>query len=90
MTDLLIRDIEPETRAELEARAHRHGRSLSAEARSVLRAGMSVPEPEEGLGTRISRRFAKVGFTKEEHSDFEAALQRLRGQPQRPPPDFSE
>lgn len=90
MTDILVRDLDAQTKAQLQARAKRNGRSVSAEARSLLRAGVAAPEPKEGLGTQIAKRFAEAGFTDDEHRDLEVSLRELRNRPRRPPPDFSE
>lgn len=51
MTDLRIHDIDPTLKSELEKRARVHGRSLSDEAKAVLRRGLEVPEPDRKLGT---------------------------------------
>jgi hypothetical protein len=45
MTDLLIRNVDPQLKRELEQRARAHGRTLSDEAKEVLRRGLGTPEP---------------------------------------------
>ncbi len=51
MPDLLIRNIEPQLKRQIEARARKHRQSLSAEAKSLIRRGLSVSKPEKGFGT---------------------------------------
>lgn len=52
MPDLLIRDLDPGLRRQLEERAKAHGRSLSDEAKSLIRRSLAAPT-EAGLGTRL-------------------------------------
>jgi antitoxin FitA len=51
MSDLLIRNLDPKLKREIEKRARAHGRSLSEEAKSVLRKGLNAPEQPAKLGT---------------------------------------
>ncbi len=53
MTDLLIRDIDPKLKRELEKRARSHRRSLSEEAKTILREGTVAEKPKKGLGTLL-------------------------------------
>src|ERR1700754_4058096 len=53
MTDLLIREIDPELKAALKERARAPGRSLSEEAKAMLRRGLAEPASPGGLGTRL-------------------------------------
>jgi antitoxin FitA len=53
MTDLLIRRIPPALRRQIEERAKTNRRSLSEEAKTLIRRGLSASEPSEGLGTRL-------------------------------------
>lgn len=46
-TTLLVRDLDRETKTALQAQAARNGRSMSAEARIVLRDALIV-KPEDG------------------------------------------
>lgn len=87
MADFLIRDLDDETRASLKARAALHGRSASAEARSLLRAALAVPGPEmdEGPGDRWARRFDEVGLTSEEWDIFTNGVEAARHHPWRAP-----
>ena len=52
-TDLLIRKVDPRLKNELKKRARAHGRSLSDEAKAVLRRGMAEEPQQEGMGTRL-------------------------------------
>ena len=52
-TDLLIRKVDPKLKSELRKRARAHGRSLSDEAKVILRRGVAEPPAEGGLGTRL-------------------------------------
>jgi plasmid stability protein len=53
MTNLLVRDIDPELKRLLEERARVHRRSLSDEAKALIRSGIAKQPPELGLGTRL-------------------------------------
>ena len=51
MADLLVRDIDPALKRQIKERARRHGRSLSAEAKALLRGGLAAATPPEKFGT---------------------------------------
>jgi hypothetical protein len=53
MADLLIRNIEPSLKRQLEERARKHGRSLSDEAKTLIRRGVTETDQEAGFGTRL-------------------------------------
>jgi len=53
MADLLVRNIDAKLKRELEKRARTHGRSLSEEAKSILREGTVAEKPKKGLGTLL-------------------------------------
>jgi plasmid stability protein len=53
MADLLIRNIEAELKSLIEQRAHEHRRSLSAEAKALLRKAVSGREVPVKMGTFI-------------------------------------
>jgi len=61
MASLTIRGLDAETHTRLRVAAARHGRSMEAEVRAILRERFAVPEAERGLGTRIHERFAALG-----------------------------
>jgi plasmid stability protein len=50
MTDLLIRNIDPHLRQQLQERARSHGRSLSEEARLLLKKALSEPSDKRKMG----------------------------------------
>jgi plasmid stability protein len=85
MAQLLIRQLDEDTKARLRRRAARHGRSMEAEARDILRQGLQAEAPQaaEGLGTRIARLMAEGGLTAAEHAALDANIQELRRQPAR-------
>jgi plasmid stability protein len=58
---LTIRGLDPETHARLRIQAARHGRSMEAEVRAILRDRLAPPPSERGLGSRIHERFADFG-----------------------------
>jgi antitoxin FitA len=50
MTDLLIRNIEPELKRRIEERARTHGRSLSDETKALIQKGLVAPKPAMKMG----------------------------------------
>jgi plasmid stability protein len=64
MAQLLVRNIENAVKARLQRRARRNGRSMEEEVRDILRAAVNEEEslPTGGLGTEISKIFAKHGL----------------------------
>ena len=63
MAQLLIRKLEDDVKERLRRRALRHGQSVEAEVRDILRdAVKSEAEPRVGLGTRIAARFKHIGL----------------------------
>lgn len=79
MAQLVVRNLDPDVRDRLRQRAVRHGRSMEAEVREILRAAAyrDAPEQSIGLGTRISQRFAGLGLR-------EGELPELGGEVPRP------
>lgn len=61
MATLTIRDLDEGIRASLRVRAARHGRSMEAEVREILRDALTRPEGDVWLGSRIRQRFAAIG-----------------------------
>lgn len=81
MASLTIRNIDDALKSSLRLSAARHGISMEEEVRQILRQVFTRSAPTEGLGSRLSRRFAVLGgidLPVVEHS------------PARQPPDFSE
>lgn len=81
MTDLIIRDLDPQTTAGISARASRNGRSFEAEARSILEqaalgaTALSVIEKTFPAESRLDGR---------EHRVFTAAAEASDGYPHAP------
>lgn len=61
MATLTVRGIDEQTKTRLRVRAARHGRSMEAEARAILRDALPPEQPSGGLGSRIHARFAAAG-----------------------------
>jgi plasmid stability protein len=61
MATLTIRDLDDEIRDQLRVRAARHGRSMEAEVRAILRDALAGRQFSDGLGQRIKQRFAALG-----------------------------
>jgi plasmid stability protein len=82
MAQLVVRNLDQQVKMRLRALASAHGRSMEEEVRVILgAAAAAVPaevEHEEGLGTRIARRFAGQGL--------DEAIDELRGGLVRPAP----
>ncbi len=83
MSDILIRNVRPELKREIEELARAHKRSLSREVEELLeRALIQSKCTERGLGTELSQLVPKEYWT----DDFIQP----RDDTERPPPDFSE
>lgn len=77
MAQILIRQLEDDTKAKLQRLASQHGRSTEEEVREILRnAVRNVDNPPGRLGSRIAARFKGAGLTVD--------IPELRGQPVRP------
>ena len=63
MAQLLIRRLDDDVKERLRRRALRHGQSMEAEVRDILRDALK-PEgpPQTGLGSRIAARFKHIGL----------------------------
>lgn len=63
MAQILIRQLDDDTKAKLQRLARQHGRSTEEEVRDILRnAVRNVDEPPRQLGSRIASRFNRVGL----------------------------
>lgn len=63
MATLMIRDLDDTVKARLRIRAAENGRSMEAEARSLLAAALTGVRPNRGLGSYIHEQFADLGDT---------------------------
>ena len=63
MATLTIRNVDAAVKERLRVRAAQHGRSMEAEARSILSEAVVAErdEPEPNLAEAIRRRFAPLG-----------------------------
>jgi plasmid stability protein len=63
MPTLTIRNVDPELREQLRVRAARHGRSMEAELREILKEALGAEKrrPEPNLAEAIRRRFLPLG-----------------------------
>ena len=77
MAQILVRQIDDDTKSKLQRLARQHGRSTEEEVREILRnAVREVDEPPAKLGSCIAARFSGVGLKQE--------VAELRGHPVRP------
>jgi plasmid stability protein len=53
MADFLIRDMDPQLKRRLQERARTHGRSLSEEAKEIIRDKLSEKADQRKLGTEM-------------------------------------
>ena len=62
MASFTIRNLDDSLKARLRVRAAKHGRTMSDEARDVLRTALaSERQPLRDLATAIQRRFSSLG-----------------------------
>jgi plasmid stability protein len=67
MAQILVRDIEDDVKERLQRRAARHGHSMEAEIRDILRDAVKADtEPAGGLGTEIAALFRGIGLQRGE------------------------
>ena len=64
MGQFTVRNIEVDVKQRLKLRATRHGTSMEAEVRQILRNAVKDDEPTagSGLGSRIAARFSALGL----------------------------
>ncbi|WP_407931911.1 FitA-like ribbon-helix-helix domain-containing protein [Geomonas propionica] len=60
MASITIRNLDNSLKNQLRVRAARHGRSMEAEARSILAETLNPQPVEENLALAIHRRFASL------------------------------
>lgn len=81
MAQLLIRNLEDKTKSRLQRRAHRHGQSMEAEARDILRNALREEEAQPvGFGTASVALFSGQGIGLEKGEE----IREWRGFPLRP------
>ncbi len=68
MAQIIVRGIEDEVKKQLKRRAARHGRSMEAEVRDILRDAISRNDrpSRPGLGSEIAELFAGIGLNDRE------------------------
>ena len=76
MAQLIVRNLEDAVKRKLQRRAARHGHSMEAEIRDILRDAVKNEaeprkEPRKGLGTAIAERFKGI--------ELEEPIEELRG-----------
>ncbi len=77
MAQILIRQLDDNTKARLQRLARQHGRSTEEEVREILRnAVRGVDDAPRRLGSRIASRFKGAGLSED--------IPELRGHPVRP------
>ena len=76
MTQFIVRNLEESVKEGLKRRARKHGRSMEAEVRDILRASIADTGEVQPLGSRISKRFKQIGLDK--------PIEELRGQAANP------
>src|SRR5947209_16847213 len=63
MAQIIVREIENDVKERLQRRAARHGRSMEAEVRDILRDAVKRDRQRTfGLGTAIAVLFSRIGF----------------------------
>ncbi len=86
MAQILVRRLDDDVKRRLAARAKLHGRSLEAEARTILLEAVAKQPPGQvavkpeakGFGTRMAEAFKDVGLTDEEHKLLDREIARMR------------
>lgn len=77
MAQILIRQLDDNTKAKLQQIARQHGRSTEEEVREILRnAVRGLDEAPSRLGSRIAARFSRIGLSED--------IPELRDNPVRP------
>lgn len=62
MASLTIRNLDDNLKAQLRQRAARHGRSMEAEARTILSQTLSIPGGEQNIAAVIHKRFESLNI----------------------------
>ncbi len=71
VSTLTVRNLDPEVKNALSARAVQNGRSMEGEARAILTTAVNMPTEAEnrGLGSRIRARFTELEWDGPSRSD---------------------
>lgn len=82
MAQILVRNVDEPLKKRLQRRAKRHGRSMEAEAREILRDALKKEDerPQFGLGSEIVALFSGQGIGLEEGEE----IREWRGYPVEP------
>ena len=92
MAQLLVRNLPDDVKERLRRRAELHGRSLEAEARTIIEMAVHdmdiMEQDEKGFGTLMHERFGKRGLTEWEAGRLERAEFDLRSRSNLRIPDF--
>jgi plasmid stability protein len=71
MAQILVRNLEDRLKIRLQGRAKRHGRSMEAEAREILRDALNAEDaPKRGLGSEIVALFSGQGIGLEDGEEI--------------------
>lgn len=73
MAQLVVRNLDDDLKARLQRRAARHGRSMEAEVRDILRDAVKREDQPSGrLGTEMAALFEGIGLDDPEIKAIEA------------------
>lgn len=61
MSDLLLRNLDPDLKRRLQEQARREGRSLSETAKGLLDTALAKDKPAKPMGTALVEHFRGVG-----------------------------
>ncbi|BBE72714.1 FitA-like ribbon-helix-helix domain-containing protein [Oharaeibacter diazotrophicus] len=92
MTDILIRNVDPNVRARLKSRAAERGTSLSAEINAILADAVLPAQPvsSTGVGTWLAGLAAAADLTALDFAAVETAWATERGAADDRPPPFGD
>jgi antitoxin FitA len=92
MPDLLIRNLPEPMRAQIRKAAATSGRSLSEEAKHLIRKGLAapieVPEPGNSAWDELRNAFGEVQLNDAEHEDLLSVVDSARKSAVRQNPQF--
>lgn len=92
MSDLLVRNLPDQLRTEIRKAASKSGRSLSEEAKHLIRRGLStaveIPEQGHTAWDELRDALGTVQLSEREHDDLLDAVKTARGSAIRQTPEF--